>query len=161
MSTRCNIAVRHKGWDDSGPTYTYIYHHCDGYPSGVGSDLKAFLAKHWNKPGDWQWMDYATLMIDDILKGKVGGDLDYRFTQGIHGDIEYLYVIDTLDHTFKCYALHYGDANEYKTVENIIAHCKEVEIPDPEPEEDEPEPEPTPEPQLTEDELVMQIMGMA
>lgn len=158
MSTRCNIAVRYDGWHNSGSTYTYIYHHCDGYPSGVGSDLKAFLVKHW--PHDWQWQQYPELMIDDIMKGKVGGDDAYRFSPGLHGDIEYLYVIDTQVHTFKCYAMHYGDADEYKTVENIIAHCKEVEIPDPEPEEDEPEPEPTPEPtEMSEEEIMMKIMS--
>lgn len=154
MSTRCNIAVRYDGWNNSGTVYTYIYHHCDGYPSGVGSDLKAFLAKHW--PNDWQWREYPEMIIDDIMKGKVGGDLDYRFSPGLHGDIDYLYVIDTQVHTFKCYALHFGDANKHKTVENIIANCKEVEIPDLEEEEK----EPAPAPQMTEEELVDQIMGV-
>ena len=34
MSTRSHIEVR------KGKMKNYIYHHCDGYPSGVGMELK-------------------------------------------------------------------------------------------------------------------------
>lgn len=75
--TRCNIVV-----NDSTDTL-YIYHHCDGYPKGVGQQLIKYL--QCNTP----------LRAQDVLDGLVFmyGE-EYEETSSVHGDIEYLYTID-------------------------------------------------------------------
>lgn len=75
--TRCNIVV-----NDSEDTL-YLYHHCDGYPKGVGKELIDYLQTNTPKTAD------------DVFKGLVFmyGD-SYEETNGIHGDISYLYTID-------------------------------------------------------------------
>ena len=79
MSTRCNIIVKNKDKE------TYLYHHCDGYPEGVGADLEDLLSR-CERDNDFENLVDKVLDID-------GG---YITTHGIHGDIEYLYTI-TLD----------------------------------------------------------------
>lgn len=79
MSTRCNIVVKNKDKE------TFIYHHHDGYPEGVGADLEDLLSR-CERDNDFENLVNKVLDID-------GG---YELTTGIHGDIEYLYTI-TLD----------------------------------------------------------------
>lgn len=78
--TRCNIVV------NDGTDTLYIYHHCDGYPKGVGQQLIKYL--QCNTP----------LRAQDVLDGLVFmyGE-EYEETSGIHGDIGYLYTIDIRD----------------------------------------------------------------
>lgn len=85
--TRCNIVV------NDGTDTLYIYHHCDGYPKGVGNQLTRYL--QCNTP----------LKAQDVFDGLVFmyGD-EYEETFCVHGDIEYLYTIDILEDkiTLKC-----------------------------------------------------------
>ena len=73
--TRCNIVV-----NDSEDTL-YLYHHCDGYPKGVGKELIEYLQTNTPKTAD------------EVHKGLVFmyGE-SYEETEGIHGDISYLYT---------------------------------------------------------------------
>ena len=41
MSTRCNVVVVDVRTGDR----TYLYHHCDGYPQGVGRELTSMLSR--------------------------------------------------------------------------------------------------------------------
>lgn len=77
MSTRCNIVIEKK--DDT----LYLYHHCDGYPEGVGAELLKLkdTLKRGMTPSDV----YDTLVY-------LYGD-DYEPTEGLHGDVEYVYTI--------------------------------------------------------------------
>lgn len=43
MSTRCITLLK-----DSGITVATIYRHCDGYPEGMGEDLKNFFMRRKN-----------------------------------------------------------------------------------------------------------------
>lgn len=71
MSTRAHIRVI----DSSG--IIMLYHHCDGYPEGIGRDL---------------------------IQNKLGlNDTTYAPATCIHGDEEYVYVIDCRDRTIKCF----------------------------------------------------------
>lgn len=84
MSTRCNIVLK------TGRRFfkdIYLYHHHDGYPEGVGADLVERLKDH-----------FTGLRVEDIAN-KLVKDLDdeYEITTCLHGDIEYLYVIDEED----------------------------------------------------------------
>lgn len=92
MSTRCHIIVRET--DDNSCTEHYIYHHHDGYPEGVGSELKKILESCPSY--DWE----------TIVERILGYDDQYEEDNGIHGDEEYIYEIDAINtHAIlKCYS---------------------------------------------------------
>lgn len=90
MSTRCNIIVR-----DDKRSFT-LYHHCDGYPEGVGLDL-------YNKFESRLKSEYkidAVTVVNELLKDEE--DKGYELTRGLHADIEYLYEIDLVFGWIKC-----------------------------------------------------------
>lgn len=92
MSTRCNIIIKAENGAE-----ILLYHHHDGYPVGVGHDLKFYLSKlrYW----------YADRIANALMKDKAGlNDKEYELTTGIHGDIEYAYVIDCGLQKLTCYA---------------------------------------------------------
>lgn len=78
MSTRCHVVIIEP--DD---TEHYIYHHCDGYPDGVGSELNGILESCPSY--DWETIMEKILNYSD----------EYEEDSGIHGDEEYIYEIDT------------------------------------------------------------------
>jgi hypothetical protein len=80
MSTRANIIVK-----DSNST-VYLYRHCDGYPEGLGSEIQEFL----NNIKDGNWLSFYEI-VGRILTGGVD---DVRYTDCIHWDIEYKYIIE-------------------------------------------------------------------
>lgn len=91
MSTRSNIILVTP--DNKAHQF---YHHCDGYLSGVGEELRCKLVYS---------LGMNTLIKDmtlyDLLVGEVAKDSDYedeyKFEMNdynrLHSDIEYLYVI--------------------------------------------------------------------
>ena len=91
MATRSNIVIK------SGKKKTYLYHHWDGYPEGVGEDLKNYLQ---NRNKEMNGEEITKELLDGI-EGKLGDEKDegkdkaYKKTDGIHGDVEYIYTIDT------------------------------------------------------------------
>jgi hypothetical protein len=92
-----------------------LYHHCDGYPSGVGTDLQEYLHREWDdKP---QWM--GELIATDLVRGAIKNDEDkpdwgYRVALCPHGDIEYGYEIDCDERTLTAYTFSYGsDRNQW------------------------------------------------
>lgn len=105
MSTRCHIVVKEKAFAN-----TYIYHHCDGYPDGVGSELVEALKVYtgpWNAPS-------ITKLIESI-------DDQYKVDSDIHGDEDYIYEISCDDRTLKCYnADNYDDQEGYHGDEIVI-----------------------------------------
>lgn len=78
MSTRCNIVIKK---DD---TCTYLYHHCDGYPSGVGAELERFFENNAT-------VGMTPIGVYNSLVFLYGDE--YELCEGIHGDISYLYEI--------------------------------------------------------------------
>ena len=94
MSTRATIKIAKKGKND-----VWMYHHCDGYPDGVGSELLDFLSHI----GDENWnQKYISKTLNDE-------DSSYEFTSGQHGDEDYAYLIDCDDHTLKCYSVGWDE----------------------------------------------------
>ena len=91
MSTRSNIILV-----TPDNKVHQFYHHCDGYLSGVGEELRKHLIYS---------IGMNTLIKDaslyDILVGEILKDEDYEEeykremndANFLHGDIEYLYVI--------------------------------------------------------------------
>lgn len=111
MSTRAHIRI----YDEGG--FIQLYHHCDGYPNGIGKDLKSVLHQICLYP------DYGAR---DLIQNNLGlNDKAYMPTTCIHGDEEYVYVIDTRDKTIKCFQ-HYLD----ETFEECFKAEREIPIPD-------------------------------
>jgi hypothetical protein len=93
MSTRANIIIT------DGEDKLYFYRHSDGYPEGTMPTLEKFLAMVKNgqiRDNTCQSAGWLIMIGYDEYKEyqpdwKVGA---YEPTTGIHGDIEYLYVVD-------------------------------------------------------------------
>ena len=123
MSTRSNIIIQ------DGSDKFYIYRHSDGYPEGAGKDLKKFMAK--DKYTHWDGSKLATNLVRLNEPTDYGfGPKDYypyEITTGVHGDIEYLYLITLTDteSQLQCYKVVGWDAPE----EDIIKEENLVEIP--------------------------------
>lgn len=124
MSTRANIVIK-----DSYGTL-WFYRHSDGYPKGAMPTLQKFIewirrgiirdtadqaagwlillgAKEYNQ-GDYT-QDYKELPAEKAFEPKSSNSGmgwkcgAYEPTSGVHGDIEYLYVIDCEAATITCY----------------------------------------------------------
>lgn len=125
MSTRANIIVK-----DNFDTL-FFYRHSDGYPEGTAPTLNKLMK--WLKEGKIRdntgqfsgWliligaMEYNTLPEFKTEKNAWGikeyGDVEtiadpkdwkasaYEPTAGIHGDIDYLYIIDLENKTLECF----------------------------------------------------------
>ena len=103
MGTRCNIIVKAKGKKIT------LYHHWDGYPEGVGQDLVNKLQKVFDNDYFCHW----THIVNKLVKDRE--DEGYEITTGLHGDIEYLYTIDTDKKTLKFQSVGYEkDGDEWK-----------------------------------------------
>lgn len=63
MSTRCNIIIK------DGAERIYLYHHHDGYPMGVGTELQDYLQRKWGEPHRKYW--YGTSIANDLVKGHI------------------------------------------------------------------------------------------
>lgn len=115
MSTRAHIRII------EGDGQILLYHHCDGYPEGVGSELKQFLKKY-----KYGW--YA----ESIAKGLVTmknewNDFPYEPAICLHGDEEYIYVIECDKQELTCYSHKWDEPIEKSCVPERVC-----EIPDPE-----------------------------
>lgn len=116
-----------------------LYHHSDGDPSGIGKDIKRFIAEKYAGFDIWE----ADRIATDIVRGRIRTlrsiwtfsgdrkeeavpDINYDVTSCVHGDEEYIYVIDCEERTLKCYDRHLSDAS----VEETCVPERECEIPD-------------------------------
>ena len=87
MSTRAAIIIK-----DSKSKYN-VYHHCDGYPEGVGKELERV---------------YRNCDLIDATEAKkrlLEYDNEYEDTDCIHSDEEYIYVVDTDERKIECYSV--------------------------------------------------------
>ena len=91
MSTRCQVKVI-TNKDD-----LMLYHHCDGYPEGVGYCLLKLMDRFEDTKGFWSADD----IINDMIKKGY-----FEITLGNHSDIEYLYEMDFLAREVRCYAVN-------------------------------------------------------
>lgn len=97
MSTRCNVIIR-----TPDGAKVYLYRHCDGYPSGEGDTIASvwlsLTATHYdaNQQHDpyWKAKWIKTFLPQLMQTTGSGGDPHHEFTSGLHGDIEFLYIID-------------------------------------------------------------------
>jgi len=121
MSTRANIIIKDEY------SKLYFYRHSDGYPKGAMPTLSKFLdLVKTGKIRDNVGQASGWLIIlghEEYLDGnkplepKIGGGIRWKVgaiepTGNIHGDIEFLYIIDlvkkeiqVIEHDFERYAL--------------------------------------------------------
>ena len=112
MSTRCLVKIVEQDKE------IQLYHHHDGYISGVGYDLiKRFLNEETLKleiPNDIYIV--ANKLIKDL-------EDEYNVTVYKHSDIEYLYVVDCDNNTITGY-----DVNNWgeEMVTNEVYSCSSI-----------------------------------
>lgn len=88
MSTRCHVIVKDQVTSPE-EEWTYIYHHHDGYPEGVGKYLKdKFSETIGNETGHTQYHK------DDIVKMICEIDDEFEVDDGLHSDEEYVYIVE-------------------------------------------------------------------
>ena len=118
MSTRCNIVIK----DDKNYDPIYVYHHCDGYPEGVGAELK-YIIENMYTEAFINRTSIANLLCD--YPSHYG---PYEMSNDIHGDIDYLYVLEVLPDfkiKYRCIDVPFGVEYNYDTLENceLIEEC--------------------------------------
>ena len=96
MSTRAHIRII------EDYEQIMLYHHSNGYPEGVGSDLKKFLQE--NCKDYWDNCEIANGLVKGGVKHayksaisrkyEITPDDGYEITTSLHGDEDYIYVID-------------------------------------------------------------------
>lgn len=105
MGTRANIIIT------DGNSTLFFYRHSDGYPEETGKSLAEFVKGYAEKMRDNVVQSAGWLIIhgreeySDQLGGgyawKVGA---YEPTDSLHGDVEYIYIIDLVAKTLECRA---------------------------------------------------------
>lgn len=118
MSTRCNIIITGYARESK----IYLYHHSDGYPSGVGADLAEFLNENVCKKHE-KW--YSEGIATKLVKRA---DARYECSMGLHSDIEYLYVIDCFAGKLECYAVDWEEVGGIDTPINEYLVCKKENL---------------------------------
>jgi len=84
MSTRANIFIRNS-YDDREKEI--LYHHCDGYPEGVGKSLSSILRK---LPKE----ENQSMTKHNLARFICENDSEFRITTPYSaGDAEYVYEI--------------------------------------------------------------------
>ena len=130
MSTRCNVVIK-------GQYGTILlYRHSDGYPKGVSPTLNKFCewVKHDRiRKSDEQAAGWLILLgIQEYALGEQSADIKlkdfqpgpegsgsgwgmgwkigaYEPCSNIHGDIDYIHVVDLMSATWKTYEVEYGN----------------------------------------------------
>lgn len=108
MSTRCALIVNERSkWKKDRPLEEVfrLYRHCDGYPEGMGQDLKSICARYQKENERKSWSQY--------LLEKLSALCTYEMEPAgaHHGDLEFLYRIDVdgSEMTLSCYAIGWDE----------------------------------------------------
>lgn len=110
MSTRTNIIIK----DSNQPVQRLIYHHCDGYFEGVGCEIKNEILPIYID-------NHKSFHVNDLWAEIIDFDEQYMNSECIHGDIEYLYMLEVISDSvlkFKCWSVPCFDTYDYTTNEN-------------------------------------------
>lgn len=99
MSTRSNIVFVKKDYQNA-----QLYHHSDGYPDGVG----AWLTEHYFSLSEKEQDELTT--PEKCAKELNAWDDSFEIEDcALHGDIEYLYVINLDEESITCYSVDIWD----------------------------------------------------
>jgi hypothetical protein len=126
MSTRSNILIIKKDSDNKF-VVTQYYHHCDGYLEGVGEELRlcAVTGVGFSAISNEELDVNIKKLLSENSQYEQEDNYDFSEKDGIHGDIEYLYVLDIKDDgvLYKCYDVPIFTNYDIETLEN----CELVE----------------------------------
>lgn len=108
MSTRANIIIN----DYDSNSSVILYSHCDGYPEGVGKNLCDIIYNY--ESTHLKCKSFGIFL--DIIRSN---DFHYEITDDIHGDIEFLYIVnlyptENYNQVFCYKALQLWEDNYYK-----------------------------------------------
>lgn len=90
MSTRANIKIISKTGEK------IFYHHCDGYPNGLGVLLERYICEQ-AKYHNWD----PDIIGNSLIDGTFGITWEFKRTSKIAGDVSYIYNIDCINKTFE------------------------------------------------------------
>lgn len=128
MSTRANVVIK-KADDNGAVNYAQLYHHHDGYCSGLGNDLSEYMAEIEVMPDE----EKKNILKDPVSLAKWFAaderfdEFEYEGTDvNLHGDIEYLYVIDLTKETITCYSTWDWDG-VIKDLEKVNGEAKQCD----------------------------------
>lgn len=127
MSTRANVVIK-KSDDNGAVNYAQLYHHHDGYCSGLGNDLSEYMAEIETMPDEEKKNILKTpvSLAEWFADDKRFDEFEYEGTDvNLHGDIEYLYVIDLTTETITCYSIWDldGDIKDLDKVNGEAKQC--------------------------------------
>lgn len=124
MSTRCEIIIKDYETDKkTGKKHKWkvtLYHHCDGYPNGVGRFLMDTVYPKLVSSNNADIDVIANLLI------KNREDTGFELTCYKHVDIQYRYIIDIPKKEIMCYEGQYdsweSDNSRFKATgkENLL-----------------------------------------
>lgn len=100
MSTRSNILIIEKDSDNKFVATQY-YHHCDGYLEGVGEELRLYAVTGvgFSAISNEELDVNIKKLLSEDSQYEQEDNYDFSEKDGIHGDIEYLYVLDVANYS--------------------------------------------------------------
>jgi len=111
MSTRCALVVRESNVWEPGRPYEEVlrlYRHCDGYPEGMGNDLKRICKSYFDESRRTSWSQWLVSELAKICSYEI----EPKST--VHGDLEYLYRIDVEERKITVGCWHTGWDERYE-----------------------------------------------
>ena len=132
MSTRANVVIK-KTTENGKVSYAQLYHHHDGYCSGVGKHLSEYMGEIGVMPDE----EFKKVMKNPVSLAKWlshsdrDDEYEYEGTNvNLHGDIEYLYVIDLTNKTITCYSIcNWGNGiDDLAKVNGEVKQCEDYFI---------------------------------
>lgn len=129
MSTRANVVIK-KTAENGNVSYAQLYHHHDGYCSGVGKDLSEYMAEIDVMPDEEKKkvLKNPVSLAKWLSHDDRNDEYEYEGTSvNLHGDIEYLYVIDLTDKSITCYSTWDwdGEIDDLAKVNGVAKQCKD------------------------------------
>ena len=126
MSTRANVVIK-KTEKNCDVSYAQLYHHHDGYCSGLGDALSEYMAEIEVMPDEEKKkvLETPVSLAKWFADDKRFVEFEYEGTDvNLHGDIEYLYVIDLTKETITCYSTWDWDG-VIKDLEKVNGEAKQ------------------------------------
>lgn len=101
MATRASIIFKSNNDDDT----IIMYHHWDGYYSYLGVKLEKYIKKykHIKKPSK-------------LCKIINKDDDSFEYSDNIHGDIAYLYVVNLINKTISVFDYNFNLIKDVKVI---------------------------------------------
>jgi len=99
MSTRTNVLIT----DGTRENTIQFYHHSDGYVEGVGYDLAKYLKKLVGKVKGEKYLATPNNFAPWLGCNPFDNGYELEDEVNTHGDIQYLYIVDTQARTLTCY----------------------------------------------------------